>query len=456
MAKSKRAKRTRTADEFDAIRLAAQLRYPRWSGNVYVWEPESIASARDAQMRGEFRRASKMADSMLSGGWIFAALVNRLAPPQGLTCQLEPPSETTKAARVLDEADALFGAEGIAVARSTVWNLHRCLVMHGVAFATNVITPRDDGSRVDIEVRYWPIEYVRWDPVCRSYQALTESGGWENICHGDGRWVVVRKADVEPHKEGAIIPLAVNWLETGLGKRDRAMASTSHGSPKFVGTLPPNIAIDSPEGQQFMALLANLHEALPYCIAPNGATVQLLASASSAWQIWSEISKDGTAEAAQVLLGNDGLVRSAGGNYIKDGYVWGVRNDLVESDLRCLEHAIFTGTIQVWAALNFGTSDLAPYRRWLMPDVDEDQRRESLASRTKAYHEALKGYRDAGMVVDQAFADSLAKEFGVRAGALAVTTSGGASGTPAPAPTSPKAARLVSLPASTRTAARSP
>lgn len=458
MAKSKRAKKTRTAAEFDAIRLAAAIRLPRTSGAMYSWEPEQIAAARDAQMRGEFRLASKLADSMMSEGAIFTALCNRLAPPQGLPVELQAP-DGAKAARVLNEADALFGPAGIAISSATVWSIDRDLTLHGIAFAYNVLTPREDGSRLDIEVRSFPIEFVRWDPTCRTYKAQLESGDWEDICHGDGRWIVFQKRSTEPHKEGAVIPLALVWMDTALGKRDRAQTSTSHGTPKFIGELPPGIAIASEEGQQFLAFLANMHESLPYGLAPSGSKVNMLVNTSTAWQIFDSITREGLSDAARILLGNDGLVRAAGGNYVKDGYIWGIRNDLVESDLRCLERALFEGTIQVWAALNHGTSDLAPYRKWLMPDVDEDARLKSLGERTKAFHEALKGYREAGLVVDQAFVDALAKEYGVRSGVLA-SGAGAAPGNSepqprAPGPAGPTAARLVRLPG-VRTGSRVP
>ena len=451
MAKSKRAKKTRTAAEFDAVRLAASLRHPMQTrGARSGWSREEVRAARDAQMRGEFRAAAQLYDGMMSEGAIFGCLLNRLAPTQGLPTELRPPNDSSKAMRVLNEADALFGDQGISISRQVIWDVSRALVGHGIGIGYNVLTPRADGSRLDLEVRAWPMEFTRWDPVCRTYLAQMEDGRWEPIVHGDGRWIVFQKRSIEPHREGAIIPLSLDWLDMSLAKEDRGLVQMSHGSPKIVGTLAPGIPIDSPDGLVFQQYLANLHEALPYGIAPNGSTVQMLVNTSTAWQIFSETTKESLASAARVLLGNDGLVKSAGGNYIKDGFIWGIRNDLVESDLTCIERSLFEGAVQVWAALNFGDSDLAPYKKWLMPDVDEDQRRASLAERTKAYHEALKAYRDSGMVVDQEFADALAKEFGVRSGKLAVSGSVAspsetAPGTEAPVASETARQRVVEL-----------
>lgn len=424
MAKSKRAKKTRVESEFDPIRLAADLRSPYGSRSARPnWSREDVTAGKNAQMAGRFKLAAQLFDGMMSEGAVFGCLLNRLAPCQGLPTELKAPSESSKARRVLAEAEPLFGDGGFAVSRQTIWDIHRALVGHGYALGYNVITARPDGSRLDIELKPWPMEFTRYDEQTSTYQVQTaeSQGRWETVQHGDGRFVVFAKRRLTPHRDGAIIPLALDWLDTSLAKEDRGLVSMSHGSPKFIGEMPVGIPIDSKEGKEFAAFLANLHETLPYGIAPGGGKIQMLANTSTAWQIFSETTKEALASVARVLLGNDGLIRAGGGNYIKDGFIWGIRNDLVESDLKCIEEAIFTGTIQIWAALNFGTSDLAPYKRWLMPDVDEDQRRVSLAERTTAYHAALKAYRDAGMVVDQEFCDALAAEFGVRAGRLIVS-----------------------------------
>lgn len=100
--------------------------------------------------------------------------------------------------------------------------------------------------------------------------------------------------------------------------------------------------------------------------------------------------------------------------------LFGVRNDIVEGDLRGAEYALNTGAIRPWTALNFGDIELAPHRKWLMPDPDEDARRKSLAERTTAYNEALEAYKKNGFVIDQAFADKLAADFGIEAPRLAL------------------------------------
>jgi hypothetical protein len=210
-----------------------------------------------------------------------------------------------------------------------------------------------------------------------------------------------------------------NPLDRQFGVRDRSRASTSHGNAKMIGELPEGVAIDSPEGEAFLMLLRTMHEALPYGIRPAGSKTEMMVNQSASWQIFKEIIDSRLGDAARVYLGHDGTIRAAGGNYIKDGYLFGVSADIVEADLRTLERGFFEGVLQPWTALNFGDSSLAPMRRWLMPDADEDTRRASIAERRTKFWADLAAARAAGVVVDQAFVIALAEEFGVRAPQLA-------------------------------------
>ena len=80
-----------------------------------------------------------------------------------------------------------------------------------------------------MELKYWPIEYVRWDPVFRVYKARADpntvqpgdipdnpgeygfvGGYWLPIIHGDGRWVIFKKNDIDPFRhEAALLPAAL-------------------------------------------------------------------------------------------------------------------------------------------------------------------------------------------------------------------------------------------------------
>lgn len=100
---------------------------------------------------------------------------------------------------------------------------------------------------------------------------------------------------------------------------------------------------------------------------------------------------------------------------VDNATLFGVRDDIVEGDLSALERGIAEGLIQPWCAVNFGDSTLAPWRKYLLPDADEDARRDSLAKRTAAFFDAIKQTKEQGFQADQTYVNTLADEFGVKA-----------------------------------------
>ncbi len=420
-APSKRAKKIRVEGEFDLMRLAAETRAPKVSTGAYAWDLDAIRAARDSQMLGKFLLPARLVEATRTDYAIFASFLNRLAPQRGLPVTLEPPNDTARALRVRDEAVALFGPAGIGIHPDTLADIDGTLANHGVAFGVNTVTPREDGSRVDFELKGWPIEFVRWDPIRRAYQTQVEGYGSEYISHGDGRWVVFQQHDHEPWKYGAILAIALLWADHAFGVRDRSKAGTAHGNAKVVGTMPEGMALEdapghlTPEAQSFLELLRAVASVdTPVGIKPAGALLDYITNNSTAWQIFKEIIDSGDKAADRVYLGHDVSATAAGGDAV--AYLFGVRNDIVEGSLRAIERGLRTGVIEPWTAVNFGDSTLAPDRVYLMPDADEDARRKSLAERTKAFYDAIAAARQAQIFdVDQEYIDALALDYGVKA-----------------------------------------
>jgi hypothetical protein len=249
---------------------------------------------------------------------------------------------------------------------------------------------------------------VWWAEHNRCLEALLDDGSVEPIVHADGRWTVYRLRELRPWESGALVPAALVWADRAFGIRDRSNASVSHGNAKWIGELPPGVPTDGPQAREFLAMLSLMHEALPYGIRPSGAKTEMIANTSTAWQIFQEIVRGGLEDAARIYNGHDGTIKASGGNYVKDGFLFGVSVDLVEGDLRALERGFKEGVVEPWAALNWGDSSLAPCRRWLMPDADLDQRAASTSTRRKAMWDDVDRARAAGVVVDQVFLDATA------------------------------------------------
>jgi Protein of unknown function (DUF935) len=429
-ATTKRAQRIRYRNQFDLADLAKIKESPLRPMFPMQWDIDGIRNARDAQLRGDFRIAARLADAMATDPGLFTSRLNRLAPMRGLPVVLEPPNQTARALRIAEEGEALFGRKGVALQRDHMVSLHRRYVDHGVSVGFNVWTPRADGSRVDVELRVWPQEYLRWREWEHRYYALTLNGGEVPVEHGDGRWVVFQQEKLSPWTEGAIVAGSMVWADRAFAMRDRNNASRAHGSPKLVAEMPEGVALEqeddggnlvpTAEAAQMLELLQMLFIGeLPFGLRPAGSKVDLMVSQSQAWQIWTEIMKSSNADSDRIYLGQDGTTQNAGGNYIKSERLFGVRNDLVESDIMVFAESILTGTIEPWSAVNFGDSRLAPARCWQMPDADEDARRTSIGEHQELFFRHVDGLLEQGYSVDQPTIEQLARTYGVTAPQIA-------------------------------------
>ncbi len=366
-------------------------------------------------MIGSMKSAASLGKSVKTDGAIYSALDNRLAPQRSLPFGLTPGNDTATASVQCIEAGALFGADGIAFPSDVRCDVNESLAMHGFSVCQNVYTPRCDGRRVDIELRPWPMEHIRFNASKRVLETRTDGGRLEEIRHGDGRWTVFAQSRMEPWGWGALVALALIWADRAYGVRDRSRASTSHGNAKMLGQLPQGVPINSDEGAAYLLLLQTMHESLPFGIEPFGAKTQMLVNTSTSWQIFKEIIDSNLADAARVLLGHDGTVKATGGNYIKDGFLFGVSADKVEGDLSTIERQLFTGSIEPWAALNFGTSEHAPRARYLRPDPDADALQASVAQRRKDFWDDVDRHQKHGFLLDQGAVDKLAKTYQIEA-----------------------------------------
>jgi hypothetical protein len=461
-AKTKAARKIRAAEEFDPGRLSAALGLPKDGGvSVTSWTLAEIFNARDLQMRGSFYLPARMAESMRTDDALSVAYDNRLDPQRCVPVEIVA-AQGARGASVAAEARALFGQGGVGIHPDTMADINGCLVDHGVAFGVNVATPREDGSRVDFEMKHWPIEYVRWDPVVRCFKARVDPesvpssevsaadlnaglfgfvGGYEvPIIHGDGRWVIFQKHEITPFKHGAILAAAIVWARHAYAIRDWSKGSVAHGSAKVIGTMPTGVALQNssgggltPEATAMAALLRSIGTSdSPAGIKPAGSTIDFLTNSSTAWQVWQELVANAEKAAARIYLGTDGTLGTQGGAPGVDiGALFGVATTKVQGDFAAIERGLRTGVIEPWCAMNFGDSSLAPTRRYMLPDSDADALKKSLADRTAAFSAALKGLHDAGVALTQEHVSGLAADFGVRAPILPVAPSPAAVVSPA-------------------------
>jgi hypothetical protein len=414
---------------------------------VHAWSLDDIYSARQEQMLGQFWRPARMAEQMRTDDALAVAYENRLAPQRCIPVEIVAKSGAL-AEKVAGEARALYGNKGLAIHPDTLADVHGCLVNHGVAFAILTAVPREDGSRVDYLMNYWPIEFVRWDSIGQTFLARVDpetvqdgdlhkddvdlngkpinyssaSGTWVPIIHGDGRWVVFKKHEIDPFRQAAaILPAALVWARHAFAVRDWAKGSVAHGNAKVIGAMAPGVPLQkdgalTDDARAFLDLLKAIGTADAPCgIKPAGSEIDFLTNNSTAWQVWSELVNNGEKAAARIYLGTDGVLGSNGGAPGVDiTALFGVASTKVRGDLECIQRGIDTGVIEPWCAINFGDSKLAPSRQYLIPNEDENALRDNTAKRNKAFYELLAAAKNAGLTLAPEYVAALAEDLGVR------------------------------------------
>ena len=381
---------------------------------AWAWDLDRIRRARTAHVRGDFTASAHLADAMRDDAAIFATLAQRVSPAVGLPLEVLASDYyggrgTAEVARV--EAQQLF-ARGAALPPGTIADTIETMAMMGTFIGQNHWTPRPDGSRIDVAIRPWPMHAIKVHGSTGRYQALTRDGVVD-VDPGDGKWIVVEAYDFEAWRHGAVRPLALVWPDRSYGVRDRSMLSETQGQPHIIGTLPAEWRYDSEEGKWFVEQVKGLRRARSGMAKPHGSTVEYLEISAAIFQIFENIIKHEESITAKVLLGQDGTSENAGGNYMKARLLFNVRNDIVEQDLGAAESGLNRCSLYPWAMLNFGDQRVVTRLKWRMPDLAEDERRESLAKRRAAFNADVKAFRENGFEITQELVDRLAKGYGI-------------------------------------------
>ena len=410
--------RVRRKEEFSGKAPAvAQRRVPP----VGCWTLEAIRNARDAQMRGDFRQAVRLCEAMRTEPAIFTARLNRLAPIQSIATKLEP----ANGAR--GEAVAKRAAASVFASKLMLEGVEATLVEHGIAIMQIRQVPNDEGTRVDFHVAEWPLEHVKWNPFREVLETLVKDGGARrDIVHGDGEWIVVRKFEILPWtQEAVLLPAAMLWAGIAYGLSDWAGALRSHGQAKMAAQLPEGSSLRERDstgaialGPEAAATLQTLQDMVSgeagAGIFMAGTKVDFLANGSNAWQVFDNFISNREKSAARIYNGTDATMGSAGGAPGVDiSILFGVASTKVQGDFEAIEQAMNTGAYQPWCAVNEGDSRLAPSLRFLIPDPDASAKSAEESARMDRLFAALEKYKAQGMQITQEVVAALCALFGV-------------------------------------------
>ncbi len=412
--------RVRTAEDF-AGSASVRERAPVRRQPQTLWSLERIREARDAQMRGDFAQPVRLAEAMRTDDALYTAYHNRIAPQSAVATKL------VACANARGEGVARKAQASCFVPRGVLVGIAGTLANHGIAIGYIIREPSDDGTRVDLRLTEWPLEFVKWNTSTEQLETRVKEGGAVvPIVHADGYWVVFRKTDILPWtQEAALLPASMIWGAHAYALADWAGASKSHGLAKIAGELPAGVSLQqkltdgsivlNAEAEMFLQMIQDVVSGeAQAAVAPAGSKLNVLANTSTMYQVFSELILDRKKAAAFVYTGTDAFLGAAGGAPGVDvSALFGISSTKLQGDFDAIEQGLNMGFYPVWTAINCGDSRYSPRLEYLIPDPDAKAKSEENAAKRSRLATAIKEMKDTGMVVDQDTVNKLAAEMGV-------------------------------------------
>lgn len=412
--------RIRTKDDFKQS-LAAAVEAPRREQPIVCWDLERIRSARDAQMRGDFQLAVRLAEAIRTDDVLFTAWGNRIAPVNSVDMLL------SAYAGVRGEAVRRKALDSVFVPKTTIADIEGTLVNHAIAIGYNHQVTNADGTRVDFIHEEWPLEWVKWNHSRECLETAVRGAGVRTpIVHGDGRWTIYRKFRTLPWtKDAAILPAAFVWAAHANGIKDWAAGSRSHGEAKVIGTLPEGFSLElldedgnpklTEEAFGFLQMLQKIMTGESGVgVMPFGSTADMLTNTSTMYQVFSELILSREKAGNRIYLGTDAALGAAGGAPGVDiSLLFDVASTKLQSDFACIQQGLNTGVYLPWTAINEDDSRYAPRAAFQIPDPDADKKSEENSNKRKRLFDALDRMRSLNLDVTQDTIDNLAAEYGV-------------------------------------------
>jgi hypothetical protein len=410
--------RTRKAEDFNGGATVRE-HAPRRRQPDTLWSLEKIREARDAQMRGDFAQAVRLAEAMRTDDALYTAYLNRIAPLNAVAAKLVP-YDAARGETVCRKAEL-----SCHVSRTVIAGIAGTMANHGIAIGQIIRETNDEGTRVDLRLTEWPLEFVKWNTSTEQLETTVKDGGMRvPIVHGDGEWIVFKKFDTLPWtQEAALLPASMIWGAHSYALADWAGASKSHGLAKIVGEMAQGVSLQkaladgsivlSDEAAAFLQMIQDVVSGdSQAAVRPAGSKLDVLANSSTMWQVFSELILDRKKAASFVYLGTDATLGAAGGAPGVDiAVLFAVASTKLQGDFDAIEQALNTGLYQVWTAINCGDSRYSPRLEYQIPDPDASAKSKNNGEAYDRLWAALDGMRRNKFKITQAVVTKLCAAF---------------------------------------------
>jgi hypothetical protein len=299
---------------------------------------------------------------------------------------------------------------------STLWGaISIDLALMGFAVLQHVYGPPDAAGRRRVYTRRWPTWAVYYQPYRRTYVALTNEGNVDIL--NDGKFTLIGKTDI-PHLQGAIRALMLPTLDGAQVIQARAQWIDRFSDPKFIATLPPDIAARSDIGLALQAALKIIRGPGGFGVLPHGTGFQAVGLDSKASTCFKEALESDNSYISAILTGVD---TTADAGVYKPLVFWGILRSTVGDDLAAINRGVNQGHVYPFTRFNYeaGIEEADARGIWTdpvlstpLPDPEADARHEANAKKQQAFYAAVKAERDAGGNPDQDRIDALAEQHG--------------------------------------------
>ncbi len=396
--------------------LGGAIQPPRRMQGPFSWNLEEIRKARDAQERGQFKQAVRLAEAFRSDDAMFVPYCARVSTLSAVKLCWGPGKSTREISATNRAASYILAPQHIRQA------IQGTLINHGIAIGYVLQTPSADGRNVTFTLSEWPLEHVWYDSARAKLRTrVLDAPDPVDITHGDGRWIVFAKFGVTPWAQDAcVLPGAFVWAAHAGTLSSWNSAADSHGRPKVTGTLPEGVKVGkegglSPEGQALVDTLgAMMSGQTDVGALPFGATAEVLINESSAWQVFDKLAGNRERAAARIYLGTDAILGATGGAPGVDiESLFEVASTVLQNDVEALERGYREGMIVPWAAMHGVDPEYITCWEYDLPDPDKAKRATQESTAIDQLGLAIQTMRSAGIEVTQDVVDALCKVFGV-------------------------------------------
>jgi phage gp29-like protein len=345
------------------IALVVHRDLPLISSMTGDWSLPLIKMALKDHMRGMFNLPSELADEISGDDRVQATIGSRTG---GLFSQPLKHKGGSKACR-----KAWKAAWRKLIPQSVASEIMTWAVLLG--FCVCEILWDTTATPWQPYLKVWHPKFIWYRIERREYWAITMDG-MVPITPGTGKWLLFT-----PHGgyrgwvRGVIRSVAEKWFIKGLAWRDWARFNERHGLPIFKAKIPA--AGDLIQKVNFISALSRLGQesviGLPQNVDGTGYDAELLEARDRAWESFmGTIDRCDKSIVLPILWQN--LTTEVKEGSLAAARVHGdVRQNAIEFDNMTLSEALYEQVARVFAYVNFGDAEEAPYSSWCVTPIED-------------------------------------------------------------------------------------